>query len=547
MNILRIFRRYFLTIYDLKPRQIGWRIYKKLFPSKNYFLSIQSQNHNLKIKTFFLKKKVSLIDINKFRFLNITKTVKSETQLIDFKADLLWIYNLNYFDYLNSTNTKQRKYYIKLFIERWLREANSQQYVGWDPYPSSIRIVNFIKWLKSNKYENKFLIESLGNQTEKLSNNIEWHLYGNHLIANAKALIFAGIFFKSLKANKWKVKGVKLLKNQLDEQVLRDGGHFEKSPMYHSIVLEDILDIINIIENEKSKKMREFKAELINLAKKMINWLDLMSLPNGELSFFNDTTNGVAPRIIDLLKYSKRLGVNYHKSNSKSFKMNHLKESGFIVISNKNFKSILDVGSIGPKYIPGHAHADTLSFEMCFKNKKFIVNSGISTYQKSKQRLYERGTSAHSTVTINNENSSEIWSSFRVAHKANIVKLILKKSNQKCNILATHDGYSKVFMKNLHSRNWIINKNSLVVTDKMTKKNAYGIANFILHPDIKLNKVGKNLNLSYNNNTIQFSSYENNFKVIKKPYFPEFNKKIDTNCISVKLKHGFSKVQFNWN
>ena len=66
-----------------------------------------------------------------------------------------------------------------------------------------------------------------------------------------------------------------------------------------------------------------------------------------------------------------------------NFKLNYLKESGFIIVTDKLFKIILDVGSIGPNYIPGHAHADTLSFEMCFKNDKFIVNSGISTYQSS--------------------------------------------------------------------------------------------------------------------------------------------------------------------
>ena len=186
---MKIVSRYFLTIYDLKPKQIWWRVYRILFPSELYLLPNQPQNEDFKFKTTFLKKQNSIIDFNKFCFLNETKLIKSEIRLVDFKADLLWIYNLNYFDFLNSANAKKKTKQINLFIERWLNEASSQVYVGWDPYPSSLRIVNCIKWIILNKFTNTALIESLGNQSEKLFNNIEWHLYGNHLIANAKALI----------------------------------------------------------------------------------------------------------------------------------------------------------------------------------------------------------------------------------------------------------------------------------------------------------------------------------------------------------------------
>ena len=542
-----VLRRYFFTIYDLKIKQIWWRVFKTLFSSKIYSLPIQPQNENCKFKTSFLKKQNSIIDINKFCFLNITKIITSEIKLVDLKDDLLWIYNLNYFDFLNSTNTKKKTKCINLFLERWLNEAIFQDYCGWDPYPSSLRIVNSIKWLISNKYKKKALIESLGNQSEKLFNNIEWHLYGNHLIANAKALIYAGIYFKSNYSQKWKKRGIELLKNQLNEQILKDGGHFEKSPMYHSIILEDILDIINILENEKNQEISEFRDQLVNYVKKMISWLFLMSYPKDQLAFFNDTTDEIAPKFSEILRYAKRLAIKCDLPKSQNFTLNYLKESGFIIVNDKIFKIILDVGSIGPNYIPGHAHADTLSFEMCFKNQKFIVNSGISTYRVSKERLYERGTSAHNTVTVNNENSSDVWSSFRVGRKAKIVRVSLNKSKQKYNIQASHDGYSKILSTNLHERKWLIQKKSLEINDIITNKSKKSIANFILHPCVKIERVGKNLNLILNKETISFSACENEFEIIKKPYSPQFNKKIETNCISVKLKNGFLKVIFKWD
>ena len=69
---------------------------------------------------------------------------------------------------------------------------------------------------------------------------------GNHLFANAKALIFSGLFFDGEEAKSWYLKGFNILKRELAEQILPDGGNFELSPMYHIIFLEDLLDLVNI-------------------------------------------------------------------------------------------------------------------------------------------------------------------------------------------------------------------------------------------------------------------------------------------------------------
>ena len=99
----------------------------------------------------------------------------------------------------------------------------------------------------------------------------------------------------------------------------------------------------------------------------------------------------------------------------------------------------------------------------------------------------------------------------------------------------------------MHERNWVIKKKSLEIIDKITDKKKLGVSNFILHPSVKIKRLGENLNLILNNENIFFTACKNEFEIIKKPYLPEFNKKIDTNCISVKLKNGFSKVIFNWD
>ena len=79
---------------------------------------------------------------------------------------------------------------------------------------------------------------------------------------------------------------------------------------------------------------------------------------------------------------------------------------------------LIDVAPIGPDYLPGHAHADTLSYELSLYGKRVLVNSGTSRYGSGPKRDWERSTAAHNTVEVDGQSSSETWSGFRVARRA---------------------------------------------------------------------------------------------------------------------------------
>ena len=88
--------------------------------------------------------------------------------------------------------------------------------------------------------------DSLAIQARWLRKRLEWHLLGNHLFANAKALVFVGLFFCGEEADGWLRTGTQILRKQIPEQILADGAQFELSPMYHALALEDVLDLVNI-------------------------------------------------------------------------------------------------------------------------------------------------------------------------------------------------------------------------------------------------------------------------------------------------------------
>ena len=99
---------------------------------------------------------------------------------------------------------------------------------------------------------------------------------------------------------------------------------------------------------------------------------------------------------------------------------------------------------MGPNYIPGHAHADTLSFELSLFSKKVLMNGGVSTYENNKRRRVERDTSSHNTVEINGFNSSQTWSAFRVARRAVPFDLQTRTTDQSILISCSHDGYRRL-------------------------------------------------------------------------------------------------------
>ena len=267
-------------------------------------------------------------------------------------CEKLWRYHQHYFDDLNAFGAINRKALQLNLMLNWVQENKIGSGIGWQPYPTSLRIVNWIKWELAGNNLPKVCSQSLATQTRYLFKNIEWHIRGNHLFANAKALVFAGLFFCGQEAENWFNSGLKILRSQISEQIRGDGGHFELSPMYHSIILEDILDIINLMRAYRCN-YEELKLE--ETASKMLQWLEYMCHPDGEISFFNDSALNLAPSQRELASYAARLNiVQGTTSKSKNnIQIKHLTETGYISLFTSNSKVLIDVADIGPKYLPG--------------------------------------------------------------------------------------------------------------------------------------------------------------------------------------------------
>lgn len=450
----------FHTVRYLRPVQVYRRLYRPR-PSLPIVLDV-SVREPLGTWTQPISRPSNQIANNRFRFLNQEHTIESWN---DEELPKLWLYNLHYFDYPTAD-----------LIERWIRENPTGMGNGWEPYPLSIRIVNWIKWAITHAPINQAVLNSLQLQSEYLSQSLEYHLGGNHLLANAVALTIAGLHFNGEPAQRWTQLGTNLLAGELDEQILSDGGHYERSPMYQAVLLESLLDLINVSQT-LNPLLEVNRCSWRKCAGNMLGWLLKMTHPDGQIAFFNDCAFDVAPEPSELLAYASRLGIEPPESP--------LSSSGYRRLSADETLALFDAGPVGPDHQPGHAHADTLSFELSHRGRRVLVNSGTSTYEKGLDRQWQRGTAAHNTVRIDRLDQSEVWSAFRVARRAFPFDI---RSDGKSFAEAAHDGYSRLSDPVVHRRRLEISRTEVIVTDQIEGRGRHIIELFFhFHPSAQPN------------------------------------------------------------
>lgn len=360
-----------------------------------------------------------------FTFLNTTARPNGWN---DESLELLWRYNLHYFNGMgasasgNAMSDDGGAMDWAALAERWIEENPRGSFPGWEPYPTSIRIVNWAKWLKGGGLKDRMgdgdvgerakcteahVMESLRMQTDWLAGHLEYHLLANHLLANAKALVFAG---KCLDRKDWYERGMSIYRRQLPEQTCDDGVNFELSPMYHAVIFEDLLDLAECTD----------EGLFWEYAVKMAAGMRILTGPDGRIAKFNDSAEGIAKQPADLLDRFESLARHRGRTEEVDLAASPRRpglSSGFVRKQSGDWTLLAKCGDIGPSYQPGHAHADTHSFELWKAGRKVVGDTGCSTYVPGPIRSHERSTKAHNTVMVDGRDSSEVWASHRVGRR----------------------------------------------------------------------------------------------------------------------------------
>lgn len=508
-------RRLFHTLRYLKARQIFYRVYylirKKL---RKPILPLSEVCCAAKVFSLVLVEPVPRqhsLSGRCFTFLNRAHDFSPEIDW-DFSCyGKLWTYNLNYFDFLNQQGADKDEG-LQLIREYLIDLPNRAN--GLEPYPTSLRIINWVKFLVRHQIQDEQINQAIYRQALHLLNNLEYHLLGNHLLENGFALLFAACLFPE---GPFSLKVEEILHAELGEQILSDGSHFELSPMYHQIILDRLLDGVNLLQT--NRLLPNLLPLLRDKASIMLGWLQQMTLANGEIPLVNDSAFGIASTTSQLMAYAGRLGV--------ATLVCPLVVSGYRKIAKSSYEMLIDVGKIGPDYLPGHAHSDTFNFVLSVQGRSLIVDTGTSTYETSARRLLERSTAAHNTVQVDGLEQSEVWGSFRVARRAKVREL--EEGDDV--IRGWHDGYCRVGAR--HTREFEFTDESVRIYDfiKSAKKHD-SIARIHFHPDVEVALEGDFIVAGAAR--ISFS-HSDSVILREYSYAPEFNTLVPAKMVEVRF------------
>ena len=253
---------YWRTLRHLRWSQLGYLALRRVLPRSNSPAKIKAPvglrdvSGRWRFIDWQPETSRKMIAAREFTFLNQTVAGSGPIPWNDRRHAKLWLYHLNYFDFLNvGFALPEEEPMLKAALEivlDWCAHNTKGTEVGWEPYALSVRIINWLKFLARHGRSLEFLedggrintlLESLGVQVATLERRLEKDLLGNHFLKNIKALLFAGALLETPSSTRWWAKGEELLEQQLNEQILPDGGHFERSPMYHAQILEDLAEI----------------------------------------------------------------------------------------------------------------------------------------------------------------------------------------------------------------------------------------------------------------------------------------------------------------
>jgi uncharacterized heparinase superfamily protein len=232
----------------------------------------------------------------------------------------------------------------------------------------------------------------------------------------------------------------KRLSEELDRQILPDGGHISRNPGALLELLVDLLPLRQVFATRNTPP----PPALLNAIDRMMPMLRFFRHGDGNFALFN----GMGPTRMDLLTtvlaYDDARGMPVANASHSGYQ--RLDAGGTVVI--------MDTGRPPPLSVSQEAHAGCLSFELSSRLNRIVVNCGLPATGTESWRQVVRGTSAHSTVTFNDVSSCRFVDSGPIKRMLQgtpivggprDVEVVREDHNGGAALRASHDGYADTF------------------------------------------------------------------------------------------------------
>ena len=388
-------------------------------------------------------------------------------------------------------------------VDEWM-PANSPMQKGawkdsWNAYALSLRSVVWMQQLatRGKRAPTAFLARARGSLAEQLTflaANLETDIGGYNLIKNLLALIWGSVYFKGEPALAWRKLALRKLGEAIDQQVLSDGVHYERSPSYHAQVFADLLECRHALPSEALPPALD--AALRAMAAAMLD----LTHPDGCVAQFNDAGLHMAYSQAECLDvFAAQFGVRPEPRPSIG-----LSSAGYFGLRDGGNYLIVDCGRIGPDALPAHAHGDILSFEWSVAGERIIVDPGVYEYSAGPRRAASRSAASHNTLCFDGADQAEFFGAFRCGRRPEVSLLRLECDDEHLRLEGTHDGYLSA---GRHVRRFEASRQRLEIVDRIEATAARrASATFLLHPDVAVALAGETATLTRGQARIEMRS-----------------------------------------
>ena len=430
---------------------------------------------------------------HRYRFLNQERRLPA----IDWSATYetaLWTYHLHYFDHgldlARAFRATGDRRYVDGYVRAWTAwlDAASRGAARIEPYPASARCMNLLHslWLVEADLPEQLadrLLAAVHAELAWLERHLERDVGANHLQRNLTALAWGSLALGGTAARRRERYLVELWRT-FDEQVLEDGGHFERSPMYHAAALDDFLRTFALCRAAGTPVPEGTPPRLASMAR-ALQWL---SRPDGTLHLLNDAANAERPGRDGVIALARGVLEPPLPEPEGDFA---LPETGYFGTVDRaaGLRFVVDAGPPGPPHQPGHAHCDMLSFVLDLDHRPVVVDTGVHGYEGDPYREYVRSTRAHNTVSIGGREQHEVWATFRVARRGRPLEASVERGTAAYEFRGACRSYH--WGAAVHRRHVRVDDRSLTVTDTVVGAPGSSRTSWLhLHPDFDVERTG---------------------------------------------------------
>jgi hypothetical protein len=401
--------------------------------------------------------------------------------------------------------------------------------VGWEPEPLGLRTLAWLKLLAtpgalpSDASLRARIQCSLAQQLDTLAGRLETHLLANHYLFNLLALATAGHAFEGEGPTRWRARAAPLAA-ELAEQVGPDGAHYERSPMYHALVLERVLDLVNVLRACPGAGSADLAERLAACAARMLRALRVLTHPDGGIALLGDSAFGIAQPPAALESYAAALGIAPAADEPAGV----LRDAGFVRLAAGPFALIASVGGPRPAYQPGHAHCDALSFELSVAGERVVTDTGVYEYVEGPRREASRATRSHATIEIDGEEQAELWGSHRVGGRPEVALLSADPGRR---AEASCRGWSR---PQVEARRVIeIEAGEVRVVDRVSELARSVRLRLPLAPELEVALVGGAAQLALRGGPALRLELPAGvaWRLERMPYYPEFGRALERDCL----------------